>query len=468
MNYDVNNIDDNRFELTITLSKDDYINDVLNELKKKRKEASFKGFRKGKTPMSLIKRVYGNAVLSDVINKKFDSALNDYLKDNNIDLMLSPTISENQEPLDIDIYNPHDISATFDLHKKPDFELKGISAEEEYTVYDIEVDEKIVDEEINRLKNQFGKFEPYEGKLTDDCYITVYAKELDGTEIKENGYETEFSVSIEEIAEPYYSKVIELNTGDEFEFDIYKFLKDADEEKVRDYLLNIDENDYEEGEELGIGNMFKGEIKDIEIFIPADLNEEFFKEKNIPNVTSEEEYRELIRNEIKNHYDSESERLLHIDISKKLQEINNINLSTEYIEKWIRDQYPDKKDKEIMQIVEDGKEVIKWQSFIDKLQQKYNVEVTKEDLARKLEEQARSMVGDNPQYISQIIEIMMKDEELVNKSYNELFTDKIFSAVAKDIKKVPEKISWDKFLEIAKKYQDQQAENANVESEEEE
>ncbi len=467
MNYDVNNIDDNRFELTINISKDEYLNEVDAELKKKRKESNFKGFRKGKTPMGFIKRTFGNAILSDIINKKIDESLSNYLKDNHIELMLSPIASEKQEPLDININEPKNFSVTFDLYKKPDFEIKGISGEDEYTFYDIEVDEKIIDDEINRLKNQFGKFEPFEGKLSEESYITIYAKELEGNTIKEDGYETEFTVKVDELDEPYKAKVLKLNIGDEFDFDIYKLLKDSDDKKVRDYLLNIDENDFKEGEDLGIGNMFKGEIKKIEQFVPAELNEDFFKDNNIPNATNEEEYREIIRKDLKKHYDSESEKLLHLDIAEKLKEINEIDFSAEYIERWIKEQYPDKNDDEISKIIEDSKNDLKWQSIVDKLIKKYNVEVTKEDLAKKLEDQARTMVGNNPQYISQIIEIMMKDEKLVNNSYNELFIDKIFSAVSNDIKKVPTKVSWDEFVKLAKKYNDQAAQNKGVETEEE-
>jgi len=467
MNYDVNNIDDNRFELTINISKEDYLDEVQNELKKKRKESNFKGFRKGKTPMGFIKRTFGNAILSDIINKKIDSALSDYLKENNIELMLSPIASDKQEPLDININDPKDFSVSFDLYKKPDFDLKGISQEDEYTIYDIDVDEKIIDDEVNRLKNQFGKFEPYEGDLSAESYITVYAKELDGKDLKENGYDTEFTVKIDELNDSDKKKILKLNVGDEFDFDIYKFLKDSDEKHVRDYLLNIDEKDFKEGEELGIGNSFRGEIKKVEQFIPAELNEDFFTNNNIPDAKSEEDYRDIIRKEIKKHYDSESEKLLHLDISEKLKEINEIKFSTEYIERWIKEQYPDKKDDEITQIIEDSKKDLKWQSIVDKLIKKYNVEVTKEDLAKKLEEQAKGMVGNNPQYISQIIEIMMKDEELVNKTYNEIFIDKIFSEVANDIKKAPVKTTWDEFIVLAKKYSNQAEQNKETTSEEE-
>ena len=463
MKYKVNNIDDNRFELIINLLKDDYFKEVDDLLKKKRNESSFKGFRKGKTPMGFIKRTFGNAILSDVINKKIDSGLSDYLKDNKLELMLSPMASENQEPLDIDINNLQDYEVSFDLHKKPDFEVKGISKEDEYTLYDVDVDPKVIDDQVKSFSNQFGKFEPYEGKITEEHYFTVFAKELEGEEVKKDGYETEFTVKLEELVDDYKDQFLKLNLGDKASFDVYKLIKDADEKKVRDYLLNIDEKDFAEGEDLGIGNSFEGEIKKIEEYIPAELNEEFFKAQNIPEVTSEDDYRELITKDIKKHYQSESDKLLQLDIAEKLKEINEISFSQEYVDRWIHEQYPDKKDEEIDAYMEDSLKDLKWQAIVDKLMKKYNVDVTKEDLAAKMELQAKSMIGDNPQMISQILEIMMKDEKLVNNTYNELFIDKIFTAAANDITTKTESISWDNFIKIVEKYNKKNA-PANVDT----
>ncbi len=62
---------------------------------------------------------------------------------------------------------------------------------------------------------------------------------------------------------------------------------------------------------------------------------------------------------------------------------------------------------------------------------------------------------------------MMKDEDRVNKTYNEIFIDKVFSAVANDIKKSRIKTTWEEFMELAKKYNVQAEANKNIESEEE-
>jgi len=452
MEFKVKDIDDNRFELTIDISKDDYINEVDNQLKKKRKDTDFKGFRKGKAPMGFMRRTFGDSILAEVINKKIDTGLSEYLKENKVELMLSPLGKEDQKPLDIDINKMEDISVTFDLHKKPEFEIKGISSEDSYTYYDIELDPKTIDSEVERFKNQYGKFEAYDGKLKEDNFIAVSAKELDGDKIKNDGYDTEFTIKIAEISKDYKKDILKLKKGDDFTFDVYKFLEEADDKKVRDYLLNIDEKDFKEGEDIGIGNMFKGTIKNTEKYVPAELNEEFFKNANIPDVNSEEDYIELISKDIKKHYQSESDKLLQLDIAERLKEINEFSFSEEYVNRWIKEQYPDLSEEEVNKNLENSFKDLKWQSIVDQLIKKYKVEVTKEDLAKKMEQQAASMIGNNPQMISQMIEYMMQDEKLVNSTYNEMFIDKIFSAASNDITKVEEKISWDDFIKKAEKY----------------
>lgn len=277
MDYKINNIDDNRFELTINISKDDYLPEVETQLKKKKKEASFKGFRKGMVPDSFLKKTYGNSVLSEVINGKMDTSLNEIMKENNIDLMLSPILSDTQPPLDINIFDMQDYSVTFDLHKKPSAELKGISSEDSYKFYEITPDEEIIENDVKNLKTKYGKFIPFDGNISEDIILTITANELENGELKDKGYDTEFTIKTSEITEGYKNYILKLKSGESFDFDIYNFITGADEKKVRDYILNLDEKDFKEGEDIGIGNMFKGTIKKTESFEFAELDEPFFK-----------------------------------------------------------------------------------------------------------------------------------------------------------------------------------------------
>lgn len=455
MDYKLNNIGSNRYELEIVLETTDYMPEVEKELKKKKKEANFKGFRKGMVPDNFIKKSYGNNVLSEVVNKLMDNFLNEIMKDNSMELMLSPVLSENQEPLNIDIYNPENYRVVFDIHKKPAAELKGISSEDSYNFYNIDIDEEIINNEIKNLKTRFGKFVPYDGEINGETIISFFAKELDNNEIKQNGYETEFSVKVNEFEEGFKNKVLNVKVGDTLDFDIYNILKEADKEKVHDYLLNIEKKDFKEGEDLGIGNLFRGEIKRIEVYEFADLNEEIISTLSIPGVGNEEELRNYLREDIKKHYDSESEKLMHLEIADKLKEINEFEISEDYVKAWIKQHYNDKTEDEVKEIVEKSMKDLQWQNIVDILIKKYEVSVSKEELDQKLRMSAASMAGHNPEYIDRIMEYIMQDEKYVNEVYNEMFIEKIFGEISKEITRVEQSISFEDFKTLSSKYKRQ-------------
>lgn len=455
MDYKLNNIGSNRYELEIVLETQDYMPEVEKELKKKKKEANFKGFRKGMVPDNFIKKSYGNNVLSEVVNKSMDNFLNEIMKENNMELMLSPILSENQEPLNIDIYSPQNYKVVFDIHKKPAVELKGISTEDSYNFYNIDIDEEIINNEIKNLKTRFGKFVPYNGEINDETIISFFAKELDNNEIKQNGYETEFSVKVIEFEEGFKKNLISAKIGDEMDFDIYNILKDADKEKVHDYLLNIDKKDFKEGEDLGIGNFFRGEIKRIEVYEFAELNEEVIRTLSIHGVNNEDELRNYLREDIKKHYDSESEKLMHLEIADKLKEINEFEISEDYVNAWIKQHYAEKTEDEVKEIVEKSMKDLQWQNIVDILIKKYEVSVSKEELDQKLRMSAASMAGYNQEYIDRIMEYIMQDEKYVNEVYNEMFIEKIFGEISKNITRVEQNISFEEFKTLSAKYKRQ-------------
>ncbi len=452
MKYSVNNIDDNRFELTITVEKDDYVQELDKGLKEKRKNAELKGFRKGKTPMGFIKKTFGNSMLAEVVNKKIDSGLNDYLKDNKIELLLTPMAADNQKPLDININDLKDFDVFFDLYKRPEFEVRGISPEDEYTFYKIPVDEKDIDAEQENLAKRFGKYEPNEGETTKDSLVTIYMKELENGELKEGGYETESSIIVNELKEEYQTKLLAAKIGEEFDFDAYEFLQKSEPKHVRDYLLNIDEKDFESEDEIDIGKNFRGELKNVEVFVPAKLDEEFFKQDPSSQFSNLEEYREGVKKELGEMYAKESNAILFDDIAKRLKELNDVEISEEYLKKWLTQQYSDKNQEEIeKELLGVAKEELKWQSIVEKLTKQYDVEIKQEELYQRLEQQVAGMMGGNPEVVKQMMDYVIKDEKYVNKVYNEMFFDKLFTEVAKDVNKVEKTVSHQEFTEMYQK-----------------
>ncbi len=100
MNITKKQIDDLNLELTLEIAPEDYAEEVKKKLAERRRNAEFKGFRKGMVPASLIKRVYGEQALADSVNDVIGTSLDKYISDNNLHLLGEPLGSEKQPELE--------------------------------------------------------------------------------------------------------------------------------------------------------------------------------------------------------------------------------------------------------------------------------------------------------------------------------------------------------------------------------
>lgn len=462
MKYKIDNIDNSIIDLTLNLDQDDYKNELDVLIKKKKRETDIKGFRKGMAPDSFIRRHFGNQILLETINKKIDELLSEALKEGNINTLLSPILKEDQEPLDLDINNLKDYKVIFQICKKPEAEIKGISEEDIYVYYKISPDEEIINKEIERLSKHYGHFESYEGEIDNTVMITISAKELDGESIKERGYDTQFTSKVADLTDEIKETLSKLKKNDKFRFDIYKFLNNSTDEKVKDMLLNIDENDFKEGEDIGIGNMFEGTIINTETFVNSELTPEIIKNLRLPEVNTEEDYRAYIRNDLQKYYDDESSKFLHVEIAEKLKELNQFEFPQEYIVKWVEQNYHDKSEEEKKKIIDNSPKDLQWQIIIGSLLAKYPTEVSDQEIEYKLYQNAAGIFGNNPEMISNMINYMKSDQKYMDSALNELYIDKLFGQIENLITKENESVTLHEFNEIASKYKTQLAEDDDI------
>ena len=76
--------------IDITLEPNDYAPKYESELKKYKNQAQLKGFRKGMTPISVIKKMYGKSILSDVINETLQTKLFGYIDEQKLNYLGQP------------------------------------------------------------------------------------------------------------------------------------------------------------------------------------------------------------------------------------------------------------------------------------------------------------------------------------------------------------------------------------------
>ena len=145
--------------LTLVVEEEDYKNDVEKTLKDYRKKANVPGFRPGQAPMGMIKRQFGPSVKMEAINKLVGQQIYKYVQDNNIQMLGEPLPSEKQEPADLEIGTS--LTFMFDIAVAPEFKVT-LNGRDKVDYYNITVDDKILDQQIDMYAQRAGSYEKAE------------------------------------------------------------------------------------------------------------------------------------------------------------------------------------------------------------------------------------------------------------------------------------------------------------------
>ncbi len=76
--------------IKVTLKEVDYQPKVEEKVKEYSRKAQLKGFRPGKVPRALIKKMYGKSILIDEINELLSKSVLDYIKEKDIKIIGDP------------------------------------------------------------------------------------------------------------------------------------------------------------------------------------------------------------------------------------------------------------------------------------------------------------------------------------------------------------------------------------------
>jgi trigger factor len=193
-------IDNLNAVVTVTLEKSDYMPKFQAELNKYRKQGQMKGFRKGRTPLSVIKKMYGKSILAELINNQLQQELYGYLQQEDIKFLGQPLPAEGQDLIDFDLKNLEDFEFKFDLGLAPEFEVQGL--EDNYEKLAVDVKDELVTEELEALQKRNGKQTPVEEAIEENDMLKIKAVEAD----KEDGLETTFSILVSRTTESVQSQ----------------------------------------------------------------------------------------------------------------------------------------------------------------------------------------------------------------------------------------------------------------------
>lgn len=188
MNVQNTQIDDLNLQLRIDIAAADYAEPLKKRLNERKRNADFKGFRKGMAPMSLIQRVYGDEALVQSVNSLVYEQLNAYINEHKLHILGEPLGAEDQPEQEWKAGN--DFSFTFDLATAPELSFE-VGKEDKLPYYEINITEKSRKEMKTGWLKEYGEVKESEpdadGKTkrelvpapdTPETYERIFGKDV--------------------------------------------------------------------------------------------------------------------------------------------------------------------------------------------------------------------------------------------------------------------------------------------------
>jgi len=455
MNISQEKIDNLNAIVKININPEDYQPRVEKAIKDHAKKAKIPGFRPGMVPIEVVKKMYGNSVLVEELNKLFNDEIYKFINDNKLEIIASP-IPVAEQKLDIDINTLKDLDFTYEVGHAPDIDLSFIEKSPAFDKYKITVEDKLVDEEIDRTRKRFATFE-YPETVGDTDVLTFTIEELnsDGT-IKEGGINTVSTLTVDLLKDDAKKKVLPLKKQESFEYNVFD-LMDRDREGIAKNVLNM--NDM--ANLANVGDKFKLTLNNITRSVPAVINEEFFVKvygENGPK--SEEEMRNNIKADLEAYFDGKTDSYLVNELYKGIMDKTDFPLPDEFLKRWIEvtNEKPisaEDLEKEYPQFAKS----LRWSLIQRKLVKEQNLEITEEEVLERVRMNVIQQLygyglkNIGEEWVEQFVQKQMADKKVISQTREQLLEDKVLGYIKSKVALVEKPISFDDFKALVEKEQ---------------
>lgn len=304
--------------ITINIERNDFEDKVKNVLTDYRKKANIPGFRKGHVPMGMIKKQYETAVTADEVNKLLQQNLDQYLKEEKINILGNP-LPVMQEDLD---WKATELSFSFELGLSPEFEVK-LTEKNKVTHYQITATDEMINDQVKHYRKQFGKLLAQKN-AKDDYEITATIKN-EAAEI-----ETTHTFDLGQIkGKANLSAFGKATLGEMIQLKFKNLFKD---EPTATRILGVSTDKLKE-----IEGEISFDIKEINERVLAEMNQEFFDKIYGPDaVKSEEEMKAKITEGIEKQFEQQSDQKLLNDVTEYLVSKTKFDLPADFLKKWMQ------------------------------------------------------------------------------------------------------------------------------------
>ena len=437
--------------LSVKVAPEDYKDQVDTQLKEYARRANLKGFRPGKVPVPVVRKMFGKSILFDELNKLLSSNISSYIKENNVQLVGEPMPITKDMDLESDTYIAYQFD--YELGLASDFDINyGLAGNAPF--FKVEIDDAVLDREIEDMRGRYGDMSNPDSSIEGD---TLFGKLSNGkwekmgtlnpNRIKSERLKTEMG------KEHKSGDTLSLKMDEVFENDnaIRKFWEtNVQGEEVReistdelDELKSIDFN----FEVRKINRVAKCEID-------AALYEKAFGEDH--GITDEADFRKRVAEDMEKFFNREAMRYYRTQTIKSLVEGSDISFPDEFLRNYLVRSREQVTEANINEIYPSYARSLRWKLLVEKMQSlDPSVVVNQDDIRERARQmvlsQFGSMMGDiDPERLDSFADYYLKDEKAVERMFDELLEDRVFMHLAKSNPPALEAITATDFMERLK------------------
>ena len=423
--------------LSVSIDKVDYDSNVEKVLTDYRKRANIPGFRKGHTPIGLIKKQYGLSVKVDEINKLMQKTLNDFLKDEKIAILGNPMPME-QADLD---WSSENLIFNFEIGLSPEFEV-SFKNKKAIPSFEVDVDSKMIDDQIKNMQNQYGKLVS-KNTIEDGLEITgTFTNE----ELEVNNPSTFQLKNIKEKSNKEAFK--NLKIGESIDLKTKKlFNEDSD----LSFHLKLNDQNKDEINEV------KFLLKEINERQPADLDQELFDKlfgKDV--IKSVTEFKDKLKADAEANFVNQTDQKLLNDINDYLIENTKFDLPVSFLKKWMMTAGENKlSEKEAEEEYVKSEKGLRYQLIEAKILEENEIKIDFEQIKNFSKDlikiQMKQYGQNNPddKELDSISERVLSNKEEVKRISDQLLSQKLIKLFKSNLKFKNNKVSYEKFIEMA-------------------
>ena len=423
--------------ISIDIEKNDFESNVENVLKDYRKRANIPGFRKGHTPIGIIKKQYGLSVKVDEINKLIQKGLSDYLSNEKLAILGNPVPVEKNN---ID-WNSDKLTFDFEIGLSPKLEV-SLKNKKAIPSYEIDVDKKMIDDQIKNIQNQYGKLLA-QNRIEDDFEINGNFKNED-FEI-----DNKSNFKLKDIKGKSNKELLKkLTIGDSVELKTKGlFTKDSD----LTFHLKIDD---QKKDEIKVVNF---SLTEINKRVPADLDQELFDKlfgKN--SIKSVTELKDKLKKDAESNFANQTDQKLLNDITEHLIDNTKFELPDKFLKKWMQTAGEKKlTEQQANEEYEKSEKGLRYQLIEAKIIEQNDIKIDHikiKDFAKELIKSQMKQYGQNSpeeKELESIAQRILSNKDEVKRISDQLLSKELLELFKNNLKFKKNKVSYEKFIEMA-------------------